>query len=104
MLYKIVNSEAPEYLTSLNINLLTTMIYNLRHNNNLRLPFARTSTVYQSFFPQTVRDWNNLAPEVRIAPSYNQFRASIYKSENPTVHKLYIWLWTSSEMSLSSAP
>ena len=61
MLYKIINGQAPQYL----INLLPQKIgdnhnHNLRNRNDYYISRTRLETFNRSYFPRTLRLWNNL--------------------------------------------
>ena len=53
LFYKIVNKEAPDYLSEL-VN------YNLRNSHNIHVPFNRLSVYQNSYFPCTIQAWNSL--------------------------------------------
>lgn len=78
MFYKLVHNEAPIYLTEL----LPPRVgegnrYNLRNQNNFSLIPARTELFNKSFFPQTVRDWNELTDDIKLSPSLGIFKRTL---------------------------
>ena len=74
--YKIKNKIYPDYLSSyLKTNQNST--YNLRHTNEQRPRFSRLNNSFKSFFPSTVRLWNNLPSTTRDSNSVNIFKALV---------------------------
>ncbi|PJE78142.1 hypothetical protein CI610_02927 [invertebrate metagenome] len=66
LLYKIKNNMTPSYLS----NLLPPSVgnnnpYPLRNKDNFRIPNYRLSSTINSFFPSTLRNWNNLDDNVK---------------------------------------
>ena len=60
----------------------------LLRNENIPIVYTRTETFRRSFFPGTIRDWNELDPSIRNADSINQFKS---KLRNDTeVYNLYL--------------
>lgn len=75
VLYKIINGLAPEYLA----NLVPPLVrennpYNLRNSDDIQPTHARTNLFFNSFFPSTVRAWNNLADDVKNASTVAAFK------------------------------
>ena len=56
---------------------LTHTIGITRQEGNLFVPFARSDTYRHSYFPSTIRLWNQIPPHVRIAPTLQTFRGAI---------------------------
>ena len=75
LFYKIVNSLSPPYLRQI-CNLIphNTDAYNLRRNNSLLVPFIRKEIFSKSFFPKTIREWNNLTADIKGSDSLNSFK------------------------------
>jgi hypothetical protein len=78
MLYKIVHNEAPVYLT----DLLPPRVgdvnrHNLRNQEDFILLPVRTESYNKSFFPQTIRDWNQLPLGVKEAQSIGVFKTKL---------------------------
>ena len=70
LFYKMMNSLAPTYLTSLVPQPVCNLSrYNLRNSNDLQFINARTNQYYYSFLPSTVRAWNNLPVEIKQSAS-----------------------------------
>ena len=60
-----------------------TTSYNLRNSNDLRNGHARTNLFFNSFLPSTIRAWNDLADEIKTAPSVASFKYRL----NRNLHK-----------------
>lgn len=78
LMYKIVNNNAPSYL----IDLLPSRVesasnYNLRNRNNYEIPFTRLCSFESSFYPSTLRQWNDLEDAIRNAPTLSQFKRNL---------------------------
>jgi hypothetical protein len=56
---------------------------------NISTPPQRTSTYQNSFFPKTIKDWNNLDRAVRLLPSVDSFKDHLKKTISPKINKLY---------------
>ena len=75
ILYKMVNGSAPEYLQTLVPPIVqNTTTHNLRNSDDIRNFRARTNLFYNSFLPSTIRAWNELADEIKAAPSVASFK------------------------------
>ena len=70
-----MNSLSPPYLRQI-CNLIphNTDAYNLRRNNSLLVPFIRKDIFSKSFFPKTIREWNNLSADIKGSDSLNSFK------------------------------
>jgi hypothetical protein len=80
-MYNIVNNKAPQYL----INLLPGQIrqrteYRLRNRGNLDPPRSRINVYGNSFFPNTIRLWNDLDIGRRSLPSTEAFKSAQRRS------------------------
>ena len=73
--YKVINGLISEYLQSL-IPLMVqiTTSYNLRNSSDVRNIQVRTNIIFNSFFPSTIRAWNELPEETKTAPSVASFK------------------------------
>ena len=84
MFYKIKNGLVPEFL----LNKLPPMAatrnhYNVRHRD-LFTPIRCNTKLYRnSFFPSTVREWNELPTHVRDSPSLEAFKQELIKLDGP---------------------
>ena len=75
LFYKIQNDLAPEYLKDVTPNNVgSKSTYNLRNSDNIILPPARLRHSYDSFFPSTIRLWNDIPDSVRHGPSLQSFK------------------------------
>lgn len=77
-MYRLTNLEAPNYL----LNLLPNRVHelsdhNLRNNQNFNLPFTRLCSFETSFFPSSIKLWNELDLQVRNSSSLSQFKQRI---------------------------
>ena len=75
ILYKILNGIAPEYLQSLvppRVQDATSR--NLRNANDFRNFRTNTNLFYESFFPSTIRAWNELPYDIKTSPSVASFK------------------------------
>ena len=78
LMYKIVNNEAPSYLNDLLPNMVNAASnYNLRNRLNFEIPFARLCSYENSFFPSTLKLWNELPLNIRSSSSVSQFKANV---------------------------
>ena len=78
LMYKFVNKLAPSYLYNLlppRVMALTP--YNLRNRNTFREPPFNTTAHGNSFFPHTVREWNNLDQSITSAATLLQFKSKL---------------------------
>jgi hypothetical protein len=50
------------------------------HNKRLVVPHTRTQILQSSFFPDTIRIWNNLPRDVINSDSLDSFRTAILKT------------------------
>ena len=61
LMYKIIKNETPSYLIDLLLSLVTDVrYYNFRNNTNYDLPFCRLCSYETSYFPSTLKLWNDL--------------------------------------------
>ena len=78
IMYKIVNNLTPSYLRDLLPETPPSAInHNTRHRPEIYPFCARTSLLDKSFFPSTVRQWNQLPYETRNVASLGQFKAKL---------------------------
>ena len=50
---------------------------------------CRTEYFANSFFPYTIKEWNNLSPEIRKSVSYEVFKNSLLKFIRPSPNSLF---------------
>ena len=78
LMYKIINKLPP------NIYLMITWKHkiltprHLRMTNRITIPFSRTIKHRNSFFPSTLKLWNELASNLADSPSLNTFKNALY--------------------------
>ena len=79
--YKIINGLTPSYLSDLIPPLVSdTNPYNLRNSDNIQPFRTRTNIFFNSFFPSTIRAWNNLSEEIRNSNTVNSFKNNLHRS------------------------
>jgi exonuclease III len=82
-MYKIQMGLAPTYLTNSCPPLTKDRTtYNLRSGMNITSPQIRTSTYQNSYFPNSIKEWNTLDPNLRTAQSLSAFRDRQKKAVN----------------------
>ena len=80
LFYDIVNGHSPDYLQDLlPISVGQINNYNLRNSKNFTIPSGRLSLYQSSFFPSTIRLWNNLPTDLRNSPCQQMFKNEIRK-------------------------
>lgn len=76
----IIHNRAPTYLQShipQTVQERTNGRYNLRTNNNLSQPAARTETFKNSYFPTMVATWNTTDPTITSITSRTTLRSTL---------------------------
>ena len=75
MMYKIHNNHVHlsgnDYINQVTQSTRATMPH------SYKMPYSRTESHRQSFFPRTVQKWNSLPSEIVIAPSVGAFRSRL---------------------------
>ena len=77
LFYKMGNSLAPEYLSSLvppTVGNISKYDYILCNETNLQTIPARSQQYYNSFLPSTTRIWNSLQDDTKNSPSVESFK------------------------------
>ena len=75
LFYKMINSLASEYLSSLVPPTGGNRSqYNLHNETNLQTIPARSQQYYNSFLPSTTRIWNSLPDDTKNFPSVESFK------------------------------
>ena len=89
-MYKIINNEAPGYLSNLLPNRVGEQTHhNLRNSQNFEIPYSRLCSYENSFFPSTLRLWNDLDISTRNSSSLSEFKHRIKQiSEKPLHYKV----------------
>ena len=83
MFYKIRNNNAPSYLCDCLLPFeRNENAYNLRNQTDYSNPFTRLQLYRNSFFPSSIKFWNNLTPEIRSAPTVSSFKKSLINDVN----------------------
>ena len=78
LLHKIINNKAPIYLQDLLPDIVGAIsCYDLRNSDNFEVPFTRLCSFETSFFPSTLKLWNELDLCIRNIPSTSQFKSSV---------------------------
>ena len=92
LLYKIKNGISPDYLSELLPPTIgDNMPYNLRHNNDIQIPYCRLNIYKNSFFPSTISRWNKLPLATRNSISVNQFKSRLNASyQNSNRSKFFL--------------
>ena len=77
-MFKIVNNEASGYLRNLMPNRVGDQLhYQLRNNQNYEVPYSRLCSYENSYFPSTLRLWNELDLDIRHSSSVLEFKNRI---------------------------
>ena len=78
LMYTIVNNKSPSYVSDLLPNRVDQAAnYNLRNSENFQVPFSRLCSFDSSFFPATLRLWNNLDLSIRNSSTLVEFKAKL---------------------------
>ena len=87
LFYKIVVNKSPNYL----YNYVSTVnqSYQTRSGDKFLHMCCRTEYFANSFFPYTIKEWNNLSPEIRKSVSYEVFKNSLLKFIRPSPNSLF---------------
>ena len=87
-LYKIKNKLTPSYLSNLHsMTNHNTLNYNFQRQNQIIPIRTRTTCFYNSFFPATKRNWNNLPLVVSSAISVTCFKNALNKTDEANTSK-----------------
>ena len=79
--YKSLHGIVPTYLSNIVPPLIQdTATYYLRNAGNIQNYRVHTSLFSNSFFPSTVRAWNDLPNDIKNAPSVGSFKYKINKN------------------------
>ena len=89
LLFKIIHGLTPSYLRALLPPLVQdATTRTLRNRNSYRLPFSRTNYMSKSFIPSTIRQWNELDPDIKNCNTLEAFKSKIKFKADPMC-KLY---------------
>ena len=79
---KMNNNITPTYLSDLVPGTVSSATrYDLRNSNNIMTIVGRTHSYLSSFLPSTVRDWNNLPPEIAQSDSVASFKYNLNRDQ-----------------------
>ena len=90
ILFKIITGRAPSYLTDILIDLNRPRNYMLRNNLDIKVPFCRLESYKRSFFPRSIRLWNDLDSPIICAESVESFKQQL-KDEEQELQVLYYY-------------
>ena len=92
MFYKVVNNLVPDYLSQLlpsaNRNIVK---YNLRNNDEIKLPFMRLETFRRSFIRYALKLWNLLSIQDSTISCVYEFKTSLSEIFNTDSKILYYY-------------
>ena len=91
-MYKIKHNMTPTYMSTPLPQQNNQAGYELRNSTAIPGINTRTSSFQNSFFPQTIKDWNNLELEVQQAPSIYSFKSKLKKKKD-TKHDPPDWFY-----------
>ena len=80
-MFKIMNEEAPKYLTNLIPQGQQTIV---TRNSNIPTFYCRTDCFKYSFFPSTLKDWVNLDASIRNSESIAIFKSRLLSLIRPS--------------------
>ena len=90
LMYKIVNRLTPQYLFD---DYQQTQTFNttrhLRTTNRVSVPFSRTLKHKNSFFPSTLKLWNELTSDLADSPSLNKFKLGLICRDQDLSHLVF---------------
>jgi hypothetical protein len=93
LFYDIFSGQSPDYLQDLlPITVGQTNNYNLRNSKNFTIPPRRLSLYQSSFFPSTIRLWNNLPTDLRNSPCQQMFKTKYENFMTCLTNHHYIFL------------
>ena len=90
-MFKIVNNETPGYLKNLLPNRVRDQTnYQLRDKPNCKVPYPRLCSYENSYFPLTLRLWNELDQDTRNSSSVLEIKNRIKSqvTDKPTNYRL----------------
>ena len=100
VMYKIQNGYAPEYLSLLcPPNIDKKSEYKLRAGRNIQQIKTKKTYFYTSFFPSTIREWNNLNIDIQDALSFEVFKSRL--KGKISFNKAYLWCNDRASINLS---
>ncbi len=88
LFYKIMNSLSPAYTTD-PIPQLQQSQYSLRRQDVIGRIRARTERFQSSFYPNCLSEWNDLCPEIRLAPTIAIFKKRLLSIIRPPAKSVF---------------
>ena len=88
LFYKIINNLTPEYMMD-PIPQLHQSTYSLRNQDVVGRIRARTEKIRSSFYPNCISEWNQLDPEIRLAPSIAVFKTKLLSKIRPPAKSVF---------------
>ena len=85
-MFKIMDEEAPKYLTNLISKGQQTIV---TRNSNIPTFYCRTDCFKYSFFPSTLKDWFNLDASIRNSESIAIFQSRLLSLIRPSQSNVY---------------
>jgi len=89
-MYKIINGLTPQCLCNIVVEGNQNRPYNFCRTNALKEPHCRLETYRKSFFPRTIKLWNNLPNVTQSASSLDKFKLN-FKPELTDILLLYYY-------------
>ena len=86
--YKIMNGFTPQYLVDF-VPLPRPHLYGTNLINDLYPIFCRNDRFQNSFFPDAVKCWNDIGPEMRDAKNISIFKSSILNLIRPKCRSIF---------------
>ena len=86
-LFKIINSQSPRYLFQLVPSPNTR--YFSRNSENISQLWTKHHFFKNYFLPLTIKDWNNLDPQIRKSKRISIFKSNILKFIRPKPNNVY---------------
>ena len=88
LFYKMINNLLPEY-TRDPVPQLQQSHYSLRNQDVIGQIRARTEKFKSSFYPNCLAEWNELDPEIRLAPSVAIFKKRLISMIRPPAKSVF---------------
>ena len=86
--YRIMNGLTPQYLVD-PIPMPRRHLFGRRITNDLYQFHWRNNRFLHSFYPDSVKNWNNLGPEIRNIESISLFKKTILKTIKPQKRSIF---------------
>ena len=90
LMYKIVNALSPKYLQE-TLPRQSNVHYSFRNNRNIQQFLCKKDFFYESFFPSSIRLWNNLNFNLRDIQSLNEFKSKLNRKISKNFNKACMW-------------